>query len=41
MFEELVIGFLLGILSQLNIWPGKQSFWQWAYHGIRGWLKKE
>lgn len=39
MFEELAIGFLLGLLSMLQVFPGKQTFWQWSWQRIHN--KKE
>ena len=31
MFEEFVIGLLLGVISMLNVFPDKRNFWQWIF----------
>lgn len=35
MFEQLIIGFLLGVISMLPIFPEKQTFWQWIHSKIK------
>jgi len=36
MFEELLIGFLLGILSCVPVFPEKQSFWRLIWNRLPG-----
>jgi hypothetical protein len=38
--EEFLIGLLLGIISMLPVFPGKQTFWQWTYHTIQTKMKR-
>jgi hypothetical protein len=35
MFEHFVIGFLVGILSMLPVFPDGRNFWGWVFKRFR------